>query len=108
MKETEAKRRIEEIWSKVIQYESQPQLVISIDSPHAKEIAKASLAAYATGIIWIDSDAFAPRPQELLSPVVSDVIDRHVRLEFVAVRSDLKGYWAILEEEYEWLVFTEN
>lgn len=106
MSASQAKSRFEWIWRSIVGLDSQPQLSIPVVDANAGQTSEASLAAHlGTGEVWVDSAALENRPLKLQHLNASTIFAMHPRWEFVVLCDGDGSYWAILEEEYQWLVF---
>ena len=100
--------RFREIWDRIAPYDAVPQLRIPDSDPRDFSAAEASLDAYMLDeVVWIHAPDRNPKGVFGIRDKAKSIfaILGECR-EFVVIRQDGRGYWAITEEEYEWLVFT--
>jgi len=110
MDASESKVRFERIWRCVARFDTQPQLKIALDDRDARRTIESSLATYVgDDEIWLDSPALENRPLRLRKTPATGILALHPKeWEFVVLRDEGDSYWAITEEEHDWLVFTAN
>lgn len=101
--------RFQWIWRKIVKLDSEPTERIAMDDESARLKIERSLERFIDGRpVLVDSAGFPDRPRSFQAPSAPEILDTdEASREFIVLIGDESAYWAILEEEYEWLIFEE-
>jgi hypothetical protein len=100
----------EEVWRRVARWDARPTVRIPIAAPGAVETVSRSLTSFADGgDVLVDSPRMSPRPSRFKARELAAVVGIHRgALEFVVARAERPGsFWAVIEAEYENLIFED-
>jgi hypothetical protein len=101
--------RFESIWREIVNFDSKPTDQIGVDDESAPLKIERSLERFINGRpVLVDSPGFADRPRSFQASSAAEILrTAEAGREFVVLIADESVYWAILEEEYEWLIFEQ-
>ena len=99
--------RFEPIWREIVRYDSEPSDRIAVGDESARLKIERSLDRFIGGRpVLVDYSELVDRPASFQVPSAAGVLDFvESGCEFVVLIADESAYWAIVEEEYEWLIF---
>jgi len=99
--------RFEAIWRKVVRYDAEPSERVFLADPDARSKIEESLERFVCGSpVLLDGAELVERPRFVPNPSAAELLGSvGSGWEFVVLLAGESGYWAILEEENEWLIF---
>ncbi|RYD47348.1 MAG: hypothetical protein EOP83_28165 [Verrucomicrobiaceae bacterium] len=97
----------EAIWREIVRYDAEPIERIPAADAEAHLRIEKSLARFGEGVpVLLDSDQLADRPRLIPTASVAEIFGSIGSIwEFVVLVADGSAYWAVIEEEHEWLIF---